>query len=359
MECPVCSILNTEKNQNFCLNCAWEFEYYLEELNLHELNQYKQRLKIQKRIYFLSKKNEMSLDKSRRSKFFMGIVIVFFIFILIVVIFEISNIDRRVSLEENNTNIVNKDSAIVEENMTKQISKLALEIKNDVIFPIEENRSNFINKAEIEQKNDIVEKYSLTIHTEPSNAKIQILNIKPIYKDGILLKADKYRLKISLLGYKTVFSTISIDSNFVATVILEEIKYRNRLDKELDRAIQKELKKVQLIYEKNNNLPLWIGHATNLNNLYQSLRNPKYNINNKNLYLSQINKYIYLLHNNMNLNENSKELALLDIFLTKAYFELVEEIRKRTNKKRPTIRKFFKTITSNKLLSFFDELNKS
>ena len=35
MECPVCSTLNREKNQNFCLNCAWEFEYYLEELNLH------------------------------------------------------------------------------------------------------------------------------------------------------------------------------------------------------------------------------------------------------------------------------------------------------------------------------------
>jgi len=44
--------------------------------------------------------------------------------------------------------------------------------------------------------------YSLTIERTPSNATVQVLNIKPRYKDGIMLKKGEYRIKVFADGYK-------------------------------------------------------------------------------------------------------------------------------------------------------------
>lgn len=72
----------------------------------------------------------------------------------------------------------------------------------------------------------------------------------------------------------------------------------------------------------NQNKPLWIGHAKNLNDLREALQNPYFNYKYKDFFQSQIEQYSYLLHDQMNLNQNSQELAKLDILLTRAYLAL-------------------------------------
>jgi len=54
--------------------------------------------------------------------------------------------------------------------------------------------------------------YSLSILTQ-RNAKIEILNIKQKYKYGIKLPKGTYKIKISKKGYKSLYETITLDSN--------------------------------------------------------------------------------------------------------------------------------------------------
>lgn len=90
----------------------------------------------------------------------------------------------------------------------------------------------------------------------------------------------------------------------------------------------KEQNRIRALYKKNHNQALWIGHAHNLNSLKEALQNPKFNYKYKDFYQSEIEKYTHLLHNNMNLNENTQDLAKLDIFLTRAYLALSDFIVK-------------------------------
>lgn len=50
---------------------------------------------------------------------------------------------------------------------------------------------------------EVKERYPLFIETVPFDAKIEILNIKPKYTLGILLKPGEYNIKISKSGYET------------------------------------------------------------------------------------------------------------------------------------------------------------
>ena len=85
---------------------------------------------------------------------------------------------------------------------------------------------------------------------------------------------------------------------------------------------------IRELYQKNYYKPLWIGHAQNLNTLKEALQNPYYNYKYKDFYQSQIEQYLYLLTNDMNLNEHSEELSTLDILLTRAYLDLTKFIVK-------------------------------
>ena len=112
--------------------------------------------------------------------------------------------------------------------------------------------------------------------------------------------------------------------------------YSTGLDNQLDSTLTnapyqlaqnpKEQNKIRSLYKMNNNQALWIGHARNLNALKEALQNPKFNYKYKDFYQSQIEQYTYLLHNQMNLNQNIDELVKLDIFLTRAYLSLTNFI---------------------------------
>jgi murein L,D-transpeptidase YcbB/YkuD len=92
--------------------------------------------------------------------------------------------------------------------------------------------------------------------------------------------------------------------------------------------LQSEQQGVKSLYEMNANLPLWVGHAKNFHILMDSLKNPYYNYKNKRFYLNTIEQYSHLLQNNMDVNQNSQELAELDIALTKSYIALARFIVK-------------------------------
>ena len=112
--------------------------------------------------------------------------------------------------------------------------------------------------------------------------------------------------------------------------------YSTGLDKELRSILnnhpyqlsshQNEQDIIRSMYKKNHNQPLWIGHAQNLNALRDALQNPYFNYKYKDFYQSQIEEHAHLLHNEMNVNKNSNELAELDIFLTRAYLALADFI---------------------------------
>ena len=89
---------------------------------------------------------------------------------------------------------------------------------------------------------------------------------------------------------------------------------------------QNEQSIILTLYKKNDNKPLWIAHAQNLNALRDALQNPYFNYKYKDFYQSQIEQHAHLLHNQMDLNKNSNELAELDIFLTRAYLALANFI---------------------------------
>jgi len=92
--------------------------------------------------------------------------------------------------------------------------------------------------------------------------------------------------------------------------------------------IKSEQNRIVELYKKNNYHPLWIGHSKNLDILKNALQDPYFNYKYKDFHQSEIEQYLHLLHNNMDLNEHSKELSELDIALTKAYIELVAFIVK-------------------------------
>jgi len=99
-----------------------------------------------------------------------------------------------------------------------------------------------------------------------------------------------------------------------------------QLENQLKLKLQNESKEVRELYSLNNNKPLWIGHSKNYRDLNEALNNPYYNYKDKLFYRDIISQYDYLLQQNINMNQNSKELATLDIALTKAYIELAKFI---------------------------------
>jgi len=117
-------------------------------------------------------------------------------------------------------------------------------------------------------------------------------------------------------------------SSIHGTQLDDKLRYIVNNQPELLSTFTNEQQIIRQLYKKNANRPLWIGHAKNLNGLREALQNPYFNYKYKDFYQSQIEQYVYLLHDNMNLNENSEELSELDILLTRAYLKLVKFIVK-------------------------------
>jgi murein L,D-transpeptidase YcbB/YkuD len=114
----------------------------------------------------------------------------------------------------------------------------------------------------------------------------------------------------------------------ILLTILYSSLWSTLLDQQLQLNLQNEQQRVKSLYEMNSNHPLWVGHAKNFHTLMDAIANPYYNYKNKRFFLDTIEQYSHLLQNNMDVNQNSQELAELDIALTKSYIALARFIVK-------------------------------
>lgn len=158
--------------------------------------------------------------------------------------------------------------------------------------------------------------------------------------------------------------------------------WSSRLNEEIRLNIGNESNTVKLLYAMNGNRPLWIGHAKNLNQFTQILQNPYYNYKNKLFKQDIIDQYLYLVHNNMNTDENFQELYKLEIALTSSYIALGNFIVKSdvdwdsvnsklsdlkaskdikanwemVRKKGPSVKDFFKALVNQNIENFYNSL---
>ncbi|MBL0708505.1 MAG: SUMF1/EgtB/PvdO family nonheme iron enzyme [Sulfurimonas sp.] len=69
--------------------------------------------------------------------------------------------------------------------------------------------------------NEIPASFSLNINTHPYNAKVQITNIEPKYRDGIKLKKGNYNIRVSKAGYITKRGEINLQTDMNIEINLE------------------------------------------------------------------------------------------------------------------------------------------
>jgi len=77
--------------------------------------------------------------------------------------------------------------------------------------------------------NRIGNKFSLDISSSPSGAIIKILNIKPRYHKGILLKKGKYHLSVSKKGFDTKKQWIDLDKDSNIHIALDKAAFTSEI----------------------------------------------------------------------------------------------------------------------------------
>ncbi|MEA2100546.1 MAG: caspase family protein [Campylobacterota bacterium] len=112
----------------------------------------------------------------------------------------------------------------------KQLPWTSSSVMGDFYFKIDKNldyQKTIKNreKSSFNFSNEKPTTFSLTIQTKPSNAKVQIMNIKDKYYDGIQLKKGKYKIKVSKNGYISRNGDIDLKNDLKLTISLDT-KYR-------------------------------------------------------------------------------------------------------------------------------------
>jgi len=78
----------------------------------------------------------------------------------------------------------------------------------------------------VEPVNEVVEEnapISLTVITNPADARVRIMNIAPVYQDAMELKEGKYDIEVTKAGYLTYRKWVVVDKKTILTVELDEI----------------------------------------------------------------------------------------------------------------------------------------
>jgi hypothetical protein len=65
---------------------------------------------------------------------------------------------------------------------------------------------------------------SLTVVTTPNDARVRIMNIKPVYEDGIELNEGKYDIEVTKPGYLTYRKWVVVDKKTILTIELDSIE---------------------------------------------------------------------------------------------------------------------------------------
>ena len=81
-------------------------------------------------------------------------------------------------------------------------------------------------QVSVEPVNEVVEEnapISLTVITNPADARVRIMNIVPVYQDAMELKEGKYDIEVTKAGYLTYRKWVVVDKKTILTVELDEI----------------------------------------------------------------------------------------------------------------------------------------
>ena len=81
-------------------------------------------------------------------------------------------------------------------------------------------------QVSVEPVNEVVEEnapISLTVITNPADARVRIMNIAPVYQDAMELKEGKYDIEVTKAGYLTYRTWVVVDKKTILTVELDEI----------------------------------------------------------------------------------------------------------------------------------------
>lgn len=57
-----------------------------------------------------------------------------------------------------------------------------------------------------------IKRYALTVEPVPGDARIRVMNIKPLYKRGMMLAEGRYKLEVSKAGYQTRTLWVDLDA---------------------------------------------------------------------------------------------------------------------------------------------------
>ena len=128
----------------------------------------------------------------------------------------------------------------VEEYVSENSNKKQIPLYSDVADTghIKGGDFIFVDKKSIAQKREKEKNklYSLTITRTPSDATVQILDIKPRYKDGIMLERGEHRIRVFLEGYKEKRFSIDLEDTLDYEVELESdgsVKVEEEKEKEV------------------------------------------------------------------------------------------------------------------------------
>ena len=69
---------------------------------------------------------------------------------------------------------------------------------------------------------EVIDVISLTVTTQPADARVRIMNIKPKYENGIELKEGNYDVEVSKPGYITYREWVVVDKRTILTVELNK-----------------------------------------------------------------------------------------------------------------------------------------
>ncbi len=79
----------------------------------------------------------------------------------------------------------------------------------------------------VEPSSEVIEDesvISLTVITTPDDARVRIMNIKPVYEDGIELNEGKYDIEVTKPGYLTYRKWVNVDKKTILTIELDSIE---------------------------------------------------------------------------------------------------------------------------------------
>ena len=75
---------------------------------------------------------------------------------------------------------------------------------------IDSARNRDVQPALLDEKKDVLKQARLYLKTQPADAKIRIMNIKPRFYQGIELESGKYDIKVTAQGYETWEKTVHL-----------------------------------------------------------------------------------------------------------------------------------------------------